>query len=220
MKIPRKTLERTLLAQGYGRIIGVDEVGMACLAGPVVVCALAAGPEFYEHRYPQLAGMRDSKLLQPHQRERFARELEGIPGLQWRIASCEPQKIDEINIYQASRVAMREAIADLRSDLQKRFNLGSVERLNLVVLVDGNKDITELNLPQQHIVGGDRKIWTIAAASILAKVHRDRLMIDYATQYPGYGFERHKGYPTALHRARLAVLGPCALHRRSFSFWA
>lgn len=217
MKIPRKTLERNLLVQGYRRIIGVDEVGMACLAGPVVVCALAVPPEFYEQRYKKLARMRDSKMLQPHQRERFAEQLANIPGLQWRIASCDPATIDEVNIYQASRVAMREAIADLRSDLQKRFNLFADPRLNLVVLVDGNKDIKGLDLPQRHIVGGDRKIWAIAAASILAKVHRDRLMTDYATQFPGYGFEQHKGYPTALHRARLAALGPCALHRRSFS---
>lgn len=204
MKVPRKTLERTLLAQGYRRIIGVDEVGMACLAGPVVVCALAVGPEFYEHRYPQLARMRDSKMLQPHQREEFARRLALMPGLEWRIASCDPAKIDEINIYQASRVAMREAISAL----------GIIEQS--IVLVDGNKDIKELSLPQRHIIAGDRNIWAIAAASILAKVHRDRLMIDYATRYPGYGFERHKGYPTALHYARLAALGPCLLHRRSF----
>lgn len=212
MKIPRKTLERTLLAEGYRRIIGVDEVGMACLAGPVVVCALAAGPEFYQQWHAKLAWMRDSKMLQPHQRERFAQELARIPGLEWRIASCDPAKIDEVNIYQASRVAMRKAVADLRSDLSTdpRSDLG------LIVLVDGNKDIKELNIPQKHIVGGDRKIWAIAAASILAKVHRDRLMTDYATQYPGYGFEIHKGYPTKLHRARLMALGPCPLHRRSF----
>jgi ribonuclease HII len=207
MKVPRKTLERTLLAQGYRRIIGVDEVGMACLAGPVVVCALAAGPEFYEHRYPKLARMRDSKMLQPNQREQFAQELAKIPGLVWRIASCGPATIDEINIYQASRVAMREAIQKVR---------GSRVEQEDIVLVDGNKDIKELNMPQKHIVAGDRKVWAIAAASILAKVHRDRLMTDYATQYPGYGFEIHKGYPTKLHRACLASLGPCPLHRRSF----
>ncbi len=206
MQIPHKTFERNLLTQGYRTIIGVDEVGMACLAGPVVVCALAVGPDFYEHHYPKLAWMRDSKMLQPHQRARFARELERIPGLVWRIASCEPANIDEMNVYQASRVAMREAI--------RKLPVGSCQLP--IVLVDGNKTISELNIPQRAIVKGDRKIWAIAAASILAKVHRDALMTDYAKTYPGYGFERHKGYPTALHYAQLAALGPCPLHRRSF----
>lgn len=205
--VPRKTFEKKLLAQGYDYIIGVDEVGMACLAGPVVVCALAVGSEFYGNRYPKLAGMRDSKMLQPHQRERFAEQLAKVPGLVWRIASCEPTTIDKINIYQASRVAMREAILKVQ---------GSSEKGSSIVLVDGNKEIKNLDLPQKAIVKGDRKIWAIAAASILAKVYRDKLMTDYATRYPGYGFERHKGYPTAQHYARLATLGPCPLHRKSF----
>lgn len=177
---------------------------MACLAGPVVVCALAVHPEFYATRYPKLAGMRDSKTLQAHQRERFAAQLERVPGLRWRIASCDPETIDRINIYQASRVAMREAVAQLAPED------------NPFVLVDGNKLVKGLELPQQAVVKGDRKVWAIAAASILAKVYRDRLMTDYAKEYPGYGFEVHKGYPTALHRRCLARLGPCSLHRRSF----
>lgn len=206
VKFPTKTLERTLIADGYRQIIGVDEVGMACLAGPVVVCALAVEPAFYDQWYRSLARIRDSKTLQAHQREAFAAELARVPGLRWEIASCEPAVIDRINIYQASRVAMRDAIGRLtRSDL-----------VNPIVLVDGNKLIRELDLPQRAIVKGDRKVWAIAAASILAKVHRDRLMTDYAREYPGYGFEIHKGYPTALHRRALGVLGPCPLHRHSF----
>jgi ribonuclease HII len=148
--------------------------------------------------------MRDSKMLQPHQRERFAAQLERIPGLKWRIASCDPETIDTVNIYQASRIAMRMAVAELGVSG------------NPMVLVDGNKLLKGLELPQKAIVKGDRKIWAIAAASILAKVYRDRLMTDYAKEYPGYGFEAHKGYPTRQHRAALATLGPCPLHRRSF----
>lgn len=204
VKLPRKTLERQLLAQGYERIIGVDEVGMACLAGPVVVCALAVGPGFYERWHRRLAWMRDSKLLQAHQRGRFADLLTRQAGLKWQIASCDPETIDRLNIYQASRLAMRNAIAELGA--------GG----NPIVLVDGNKKIPGLSLPQKPVVKGDRKVWAIAAASILAKVHRDRLMTGHAVQYPGYGFEIHKGYPTALHRSRLKELGPCPLHRRSF----
>jgi ribonuclease HII len=204
MKIPRTTLERNLLTQGYQWVIGVDEVGMACLAGPVVVCALAVTPEFHHRRYPKLAGLRDSKLLSPSQRERFARELMEMPGLRWRIARQEPAAIDEVNIYQASRLAMREAITAL----------GNPKKL--IVLVDGNKQIPGLGVSQRAIVKGDQKIWAIAAASILAKVHRDALMAEYAVQYPGYGFEAHKGYPTQYHRERLKTLGFCAIHRRSF----
>jgi ribonuclease HII len=127
------------------------------------------------------------------------------PDLTWRITLCSPKVIDEVNIYQASRIAMRDAIAELEPSE------------NPIVLVDGNKIIHGVSLPQHAIVKGDRKVWAIAAASILAKVHRDRLMIEYAIDFPGYGFEIHKGYPTALHRAQLAKLGPCPLHRRSFN---
>lgn len=205
VKLPLKTLERQLLGEGYNSIVGVDEVGMACLAGPVVVCALAVSPNFYAQTHPGLAGLRDSKALAPAQRERYAQVLSQTPGLCWRIALCGPAVIDELNIYQASRVAMREAIAQL--GLQG----------NPIVLVDGNKVIKDIELPQRAIVKGDRKIWAIAAASILAKVHRDQMMTEYARQYPGYGFEQHKGYPTALHRAKLKELGPGPLHRRSFT---
>ena len=205
VKVPHKTLERKLFGQGYERVICVDEVGMGCLAGPVVVCALSVAPVFYEKWHPALARMRDSKLLQAHQRQHYAAQLEQIPGLAWQIALCDSNVIDEMNIYQASRLAMREAIQKLE-----------IKNQNGIVLIDGNKNIPELALPQRAIVGGDRKIWAIAAASILAKVHRDSLMMQYAGQYPGYGFEIHKGYSTALHRAQLAVLGPCPLHHRSF----
>lgn len=203
--VPHKTLERNLFSQGYRCVIGVDEVGMACLAGPVVVCALSVEPGFYERRHDKLAGLRDSKMLQPHQRERYAELLTHESGLLWNIASCDVAVIDEINIYQASRRAMRDAIQAL-----------DVAGHNPVVVVDGNKAIHGIPFPQQAVVGGDRKVWAVAAASILAKVHRDRLMKQYALEYPGYGFEQHKGYPTALHRTKIAELGLCPIHRRSF----
>lgn len=201
---PRTTRERNLFAQGYGAVVGIDEVGMACLAGPVVVCALAVHKTFFDRRHPKLAGLRDSKLLQPHQRERFADALGRQSGLQWKIALCDASIIDEINIYQASRRAMRSALAELNP-------------VDAFVVVDGNKRLTDIALPQEAVIGGDRKVWAIAAASILAKVHRDGLMSGYSKEYPGYGFEIHKGYPTLLHRRRLAELGPCPLHRRSFT---
>lgn len=205
VNVPHTTLERNLFSQGYGCVIGVDEVGMACLAGPVVVCALSVEPGFHEHRHNKLAWLRDSKTLLPHQRERYAEALARESGLQWQIASCDVAVIDEINIYQASRRAMREAIRAL-----------AVAEHNPMVVVDGNKAIHGIPFPQRAVVGGDRKVWAVAAASVLAKVHRDRLMREYAREYPGYGFERHKGYPTAFHRARIAEHGLCPLHRRSF----
>jgi ribonuclease HII len=205
VRVPTKTLERSFFAEGYDRIIAVDEVGMACLAGPVVVCAVSVGPDVYASWNRKLARMRDSKMLQPHQREYFAEQLVRIPDLRWQIASCDPETIDRLNIYQASRLAMCTAIKNLE-----------LKNKNCIVLVDGNKEIKELALPQKAIVKGDRKIWAIAAASILAKVHRDRLMADFAKEYPGYGLEIHKGYPTKMHCEQLKVQGPCPLHRRSF----
>lgn len=207
--LPRKTFERNLLTEGYFPLVGVDEVGMACLAGPVVVCALAVEPGFYAVSHPTLANLRDSKALLPHQRDRYAEALMQQPGLQWRIASRNPAIIDHMNIYQASRDAMREAVHEL---------VGGVGQNGIgpIVLVDGNKTVSNLEFPQRAIVKGDRKVWAIAAASIIAKVHRDRLMVEYAREYPAYGFEQHKGYPTRLHYARLRQHGPCMLHRRSF----
>ena len=204
VKIPSKTVERELFRDGYRSIIAVDEVGMACLAGPVTVCAVRIDPAFIGRTHRQLAWLRDSKLLSPDQRERYADALMLNSELSFRVASCSPRTIDRMNIYQASRHAMRRAIRALMTDAPT------------MVLVDGNKRIQGIGLEQRPIVGGDRSVFSIAAASVIAKVHRDRVMERYARAYPRYGFERHKGYPTAYHRLCLRELGPCPLHRRSF----
>lgn len=197
-------MERSLFAQGYDQIIGVDEVGMACLAGPVTVCAVRFTPAFYGHTHKELAWLRDSKAIAPHQRERYAAELMANPLLQYRIASCLSATIDNMNIYQASRHAMRRAVAQVT---------GSGRHM---VLVDGNKEIDGIKHEQTAIVKGDRKVFAIACASIIAKVHRDNHMIRQSRRYPDYGFEQHKGYPTKYHYERLKVQGPSKLHRRSF----
>ncbi len=207
VKVPRKTLERTLFGQGYDRVIGVDEVGMGCLAGPVVVCAVAFTKRFYDRSHPALAGVRDSKLLQAHQREAFARELIADRNLQYAVSVVYPREIDKLNIFQSSRVGMRRVIAKLK--IQNKIS-------NIMVLIDGPHRVAGLSHEQTPIVKGDRKIFAIACASIIAKVHRDAMMVRYAKRFPGYAFERHKGYGTALHRTLLAELGPCPLHRRSF----
>jgi ribonuclease HII len=205
MKLPHKTLERKLFKDGYRDVIGVDEVGMGCLAGPVFVCAVSFNKSFFEKSHKKLNWLRESKLLLPHQREKFAAELLKEKGLKFQLANCSPKIIDKINIYQASRFAMKKAISKLNSSKQS------------IVLVDGKTKIPGLQMAQLPIIKGDRKIFAIACASLIAKVTRDKIMRKYAKKYPLYGFEKHKGYGTKLHNANLVKFGPCEIHRRSFA---
>jgi len=207
VKLPHKSLERNLLAQGYTCVIGLDEVGMACLAGPVVVGAALFRPEFFARRWRRLERLRDSKLLQAHQRERYARELASHRFIRHAVAVVYPREVDRLNVYHASLVGMRRAL--------RRLGLTKEDRP--FVLVDGRGKVPGIVWPQQAVIKGDRKIFAIAAASVLAKAHRDAMMVRYAKRFPAYGLERHKGYPTALHRQRLEVHGPSRLHRRSFA---
>ncbi len=228
MRLPYKTLERKLFSSGYRHVIGVDEVGMGCLAGPVVVCAVLFGRKFFKKTHKKLCWLRDSKLLLPHQREKFVSELLKEKGLKFQTARCLPKTIDKINIYQAARLAMRRAVKKLgvrcqvsgvRNIKTLKFNLKPVT-CNLkpaIVLVDGKTEIAGLKIPQMAIVKGDRKVFAIACASLIAKVARDKMMKKYAKKFPYYGFERHKGYGTKFHQAQLAALGPCKIHRRSFA---
>jgi len=214
MRLPHKTLEKKLFADGYRYVIGVDEVGMACLAGPVVVCAVSFTNKFFKRVHKKLRWLRDSKLLLPHQRERFFNELLKERDIRFQLSHCYPKTIDKLNIYQAARLAMRRAISRLL--LSKTQNT-RYKTQNTMVLVDGKTEIEGLKLPQLPIVKGDRKVFAIACASILAKVTRDKMMTRYAKKYPQYGLERHKGYPTKFHQACLAASGPCVIHRRSFA---
>ena len=179
---------------------------MGCLAGPVVVCAVSFKNAFYKKSDSNLKGLKESKLLSVTQREKFVKRLLKEENLLYAISVRSPKKIDEINIYQASREAMRTAVQKVASSRS-----GEV-----MVLVDGNKKIPNLKFDQQAIVKGDQKIFTIACASIIAKVYRDKLMKRYATRFPVYGFEQHKGYSTKIHQDALNKVGPCAIHRRSF----
>lgn len=210
MKLPHKTLEKNLFRSGYQRIYAVDEVGVGCLAGPVVVCAVAFTPKFFEKRHRALSWLRDSKLLASRQREKFVREFKSGRYFKFHIGYCYPKTIDRVNIYQAARLAMKRAIARLEtSDMR--------QAPKSIVLVDGPHKIARVKLPQQPIVKGDRNVFAIACASVIAKVFRDRMMDTYAKKYPGYGFEKHKGYSTKYHKAQLAMLGPSPIHRRSFA---
>lgn len=177
-------------------LIGVDEVGRGCLAGPVFAAAVI----FREGE--ELKGLTDSKLISEKRRNELAILIHGAH--QVCIASASVEEIDQLNILNASLLAMRRAVEGLK------VSVGHV-------LVDGNKKIPGLVLPQTTVVKGDLRVPVISAASIVAKVYRDQLMKDLSESYPGYGFEIHKGYSTAFHKKSIAENGPTQVHRRTFS---
>lgn len=187
----------------YDHIIGVDEAGRGCLAGPVYVCAVLCP----RSRYGELKRMEkltDSKKLSPKQRDRVLDALLEM-GIEYRLSVVNHRIIDSINILQAARLGMKRAVA--------RLNLP--ESAVPVVAVDGNQAI-ETDLPQLTVVKGDLKFKTIAAASIFAKVLRDRFMVAVSRKWPAYGFEKHKGYPAATHKEAIRKHGPCPIHRLTF----
>ncbi|WP_455108515.1 ribonuclease HII [Porphyromonas sp.] len=175
---------------------GCDEAGRGCLAGPVVAAAVIL-PKGFAHPL-----LNDSKQLTETQRE-LLRPIIEAEALSWGIGVCSPEEIDQLNILQASITAMHRAIDQLVLSPE-------------LLLIDGNRFRPYPGIPHECIVKGDATYRSIAAASILAKTERDRLMLELAQQYPGYGFAEHKGYPTPQHRAALAELGPSPVHRLSF----
>ena len=176
---------------------GCDEAGRGCLAGPVVAAAVILPGDF---AHPLL---NDSKQLTERQRE-LLRPIIEQEALAWGVGSVSPEKIDQINILQASFLAMHRAIDDLILRPQ-------------LLLIDGNRFTPYPDIPHECIVGGDGKYMSIAAASVLAKTHRDALMLSLATEYPGYGLEGHKGYPTPAHKAAIRRLGLTPIHRKTFA---
>ena len=178
-----------------GLVAGVDEAGRGPLAGPVVAAAV-----ILDERHP-IKGLADSKKLTALRRERLFDEIRA-KALCCSIAEASVEEIDWLNILQATLLAMRRAVAGLRLKPNK-------------VLVDGNR-LPTLEVLAEAIVGGDALVPAISAASILAKVHRDRWCLTLDQQYPQYGFAQHKGYGTAAHLAALRAHGPCAQHRTSF----
>jgi ribonuclease HII len=188
--------ETALWAKGVERIAGVDEAGMAPLAGPVVAAAVILPRDFRPR------GVDDSKQVDPAERERLAVEIKA-EAVAWSVGVTGVEEIDAINIYWAGLLAMRRAIEGLAVAPDH-------------VLLDARR-VPEVKIPQDGIIRGDALSLTIAAASIVAKTTRDALMAGYDAQHPGYGFARHKGYPTAEHFEALERLGACAIHRRSFA---
>ena len=188
--------ERRLRESGRQFIAGVDEVGRGPLAGPVVAAAVILPEDF------DLLGVDDSKKLSPKKREELCEAIKE-KALAWSVGWTGPDVIDEINILEATKRAMTEAVNGLsiRPDH---------------VLIDGNFTVRALDLPQTAIVKGDSASTSIAAASILAKVTRDRYMEEMAQVYPGYAFESNKGYGTKAHYDGLKAQGPCPIHRKTF----
>jgi len=202
--IDRWCHERVLLQRGLLRIAGVDEVGRGPLAGPVVAAAAMLPAQWIRDGMPAaLAGLNDSKQLSEEQREAFFRLLTHSEGMRYAVAQVDAGVIDRINILQASHRAMNAALAGLNPPPEH-------------VLVDG-RPVGSMKFPQTALVKGDTLSYSIAAASVLAKVIRDRLMLDFDRLYPAYGFATHKGYGTPEHLAALQHQGPCPIHRRSFA---
>lgn len=194
--LERLMIEKALYQQGVTCIAGIDEVGRGPLAGPVVTAAVIL-PQNCEQL---LVGVNDSKQLSHEKRQYFAEQIKAV-ALDYQIVAYTPKQIDALNIYEATRSAMTDTVRLL--NLQPDHLL--IDAMTLSV-----------DIPQTSLIKGDQRSLSIAAASILAKVHRDRLMLDYAKEYPQYGFERNMGYGTTEHLNALQQFGPTPIHRRSF----
>lgn len=220
MIYPHLKEEKKLWSSGYKAVAGLDEAGRGPLAGPVVAGAIViikrkAKSETFVPSLGRgkrktktqslkcLAGVKDSKKLTVIQREKFFKILTNHPQIKWGIGKVSEKIIDKINILEATKLAMVKAVKDLgfRADY---------------LILDGNFRI-DSPIPQISIIRGDEKVFSCAAASIIAKVYRDRLMQKYHKKYPRYGFSRHKGYPTKAHKAAIKKYGFCPIHRRTFN---
>jgi len=200
----RFEFERALWDRGVTRIAGVDEAGRGPLAGPVMAAAAILPAKWAESGLPcELNGLNDSKQLTRVQREKFFTFLTSCGEVEFAVARIDAAQIDELNILCATHYAMNTALAKLNPQPQH-------------VLMDGLA-VKTIRVPQTAIVKGDARSYSIAAASVLAKVTRDRMMLEFDQRWPVYGFAAHKGYGTARHLAAIAAHGPCPIHRHSFA---
>jgi ribonuclease HII len=186
------------------RLAGVDEAGRGPLAGPVVAAAVVLPEEWFSTGLPDsLAGLNDSKQVNEGDRKRWFGVLTSGQGIEFGVGIVTAEEVDRVNILQATHQAMREALADLEPRADH-------------ALVDG-RPVPTLGTQQTALVKGDSRSYSIAAASIVAKVTRDRMMLEFHERWPMYGFAGHKGYGTAAHLAAIAAHGPCPIHRRTFA---
>jgi len=194
---PNLKEERKLWKKGFKRVAGLDEAGRGPLSGPVV-----AGAVLIKTKRFSFFSIKDSKKLSAKKREEFFKILTNHPDLEWGIGIVSEKVIDKINILEATKLAMKKAIKKLKKKPD-------------FLILDGNFRIN-LPFPQKSIIKADEKVFSCAAASIIAKVTRDRIMDRYHKKYPLYKFNKHKGYPTKLHFKLLKKHGPCKIHRKSF----
>jgi ribonuclease HII len=200
----RLQLERVLWQQFTCEIAGIDEAGRGPIAGPVVAAALVLPRSWTQSGVPPAyQTLNDSKKLSPRQRQKFHLQIQSDPLLSHAIAIVSPEIIDQINILAATHLAMNQALANLPHPVG-------------FALVDGTR-VPSLSVNHQPVVRGDSLSYSIAGASVLAKVTRDRIMEEAEDLHPGYGFANHKGYPTPAHLAALRRLGPCPIHRTTFA---
>lgn len=216
---------------------GVDEAGRGPLAGPVVASAVVfMNNQSFKFYISSFKNIKDSKKLSAKQREYFYKLLISHPGIWWGIGVVSEKVIDKINILEATKLAMERAVISLEKKLRNSSSRNSHDRGNSktmknsrnnkknkkirdragFLILDGNFKINS-KIPQKSIIKADEKVFSCAAASILAKVTRDRMMLKYDKKYPHYGFKKHKGYPTRLHFLKIKKYGPCKIHRKSFS---
>lgn len=221
MKEQTFKFEKELMANGFNLVIGVDEAGRGPLAGPVVAAAAACkntDPVLTAIESLRFKLIRDSKTLSEKQREGLYDFI--YAHFDIGVGVCDHKTIDKINILEATHLAMKKAVTELASNIRHgapRIGKGCLVRdTKHIILVDGNKKIPNLSIEQRTIVGGDNLVKTISAASIIAKVFRDRMMRQAHERYPYYYFNKHKGYGTRKHLEMLDKFGPCEIHRKTF----
>ncbi len=203
MKKPNFAKEKKLWKAGAKIVVGLDEAGRGCGAGPVVAAAVSISPDFEL----KISGLRDSKKLSPRQRERIFNLAKKSKKIKWAIGKASPKEIDRLNILEATKLAMKRALKNLKSKIKEKT-------IDFLIL-DGNFKL-DLKIPQISVKKGDEKVFSCALASIFAKVVRDKIMIDFSKKFPEYGFEKNKGYLTKFHLMALKKYGPCKIHRLSF----
>mgnify|MGYP000902138222 CR=1 FL=1 len=192
--------ENRIKKQGFKYVIGLDEAGRGPLAGPVVAAAV-----YYKGK-DVILGVNDSKQISPKKREELSFKLTNHPCVMWGLGVVSSRDIDKINILEASKLAMQKALLDLETKYKIKADY---------LILDGKMKL-DIPINQVSIIKADEKIFSCSAASIIAKVTRDMIMVKMSKKYPEYLFEKHKGYGTRLHLEMIKKYGPCAIHRKSF----
>jgi len=207
--LPNLNEEKKLWKKRFKRVLGLDEAGRGPLAGSVVAAAVMLRKSKIKNKKSKILfkTVKDSKKLSPKKREEIYKNLIKNSSIEWAIGRTSEKVIDKINILEATKLAMKRAVRNLEKKMTKKANF---------LILDGGFKIN-LDVPQKSIKKADNKVFSVAAASIIAKVSRDRAMKRYHKKYQKYGFNKHKGYPTKLHRKMLKKHGPCKIHRKTFN---